>query len=73
MFIIAFENFINKEVPLESLPRRQHHHINVSGLGKTDPNHHFPSSNIPSGPYWPGIIQTKLTFIPGENISEFLG
>jgi hypothetical protein len=81
--IIALENFINKEVPIKSLPTRQHYHIIVSGLRKTGPNHNFPSSNIPSDSSWPGnsgrephrvprIIQIKPIFIAGENISEFL-
>jgi hypothetical protein len=83
VFIIALENFINKEILIKSLPRRQHHRIIASGRRKTESNPAFPSFNFLSDSYWPWnsrykpdwvlkIIQIKPTFIIGETIGECL-
>jgi hypothetical protein len=43
---VFITKLINQEIPIQSLSRRDYHHITASGLRNTDPNHRFPSSNI---------------------------
>jgi hypothetical protein len=65
MIIIALSNSINKEIPMKSLARSQHHHVLAFGPPNTYPNQNVPSSNTPSEPCWPGIPDASYTEFRG--------